>query len=87
MLKERISVGPCLPRYFLLSLEMVLLSMKFIAMLVLEIGYFFTPWAPAIGAVCFLQGIIYRLSSKVLYAEYMFGGLIGASFTGILLLS
>ncbi len=37
-----------------------------------------TPMAFFIGAACLLQGIVYRLSTQVYYAEFIYGGIIGA---------
>jgi hypothetical protein len=47
--------------------------------------FLYTPFSLAIGLTCFLQGIIYRTSSEVLYAEYKYGAIIGGQLSALII--
>lgn len=46
-----------------------------------------TPWALIVGLFCLMQGIVYRFCGLVLYAEYVFGAVIGGAIAAILIIS
>lgn len=53
--------------------------------LFIALTFLLTPWAMVIGIGCLLQGIVYRMSSQVLFAEWKFGSVIGATLAAVLI--